>query len=134
MRAAVSAALFLFLGVACGGHGGGPGSGGLRSTAPAQTCQSVHFPFPPPAAALTARDEGRTVGVHVGDLVQVTLLGKDAPGGRWPQLTASGDALLVLANPANTTTVGTRLGEYCAVKAGTATISSPPWSVTVEVR
>ncbi len=45
-----------------------------------------------------------------------------------------GDALLALPNPARTTTVGTQLGEYCAVRTGSATITSGAWSATVSVR
>lgn len=98
------------------------------------TCQNAHFPFPPAAATLSAADSGRTFAVHVGDLVAVTLLGKDAPGGRWGELSVQGDALLALPNPANTATVGTQLGEYCAARAGASTITSGAWLAKVNVR
>jgi len=97
------------------------------------SCQNAHFPFPPAAADLRAADSGRTVGVHVGDLVAVTLLGRDAPGGRWTELTVQGDALLALPNAANTATVGTQLGEYCAARAGSSTITSGGWHAKVNV-
>ena len=108
----------------------------MTPTPPAVTtsCQTVHFPFPPPAAQLGAADSGRTVNVHIGDLVAVTLLGKDAHGGRWDELSASGSALVALPNPAETATVGTQLGEYCAARAGASTITSGAWHATVNVR
>lgn len=101
---------------------------------PAAGCQDAHFPFPPAAASFGAADAGRTVDLHVGDLISVTLQGRDAPGGRWPELSVAGDALLALPNPANTATVGTQLGEYCAARAGSSTITSGPWQAKVNVR
>ena len=100
----------------------------------ASSCQTAHFPFPPPAATLKAADSGKTFDVHVGDLVAVTLLGRDAPGGRWSELMVQGDALQALPNPANTATVGTVLGEYCAAGAGASPITSGAWRATVNVR
>jgi hypothetical protein len=134
--AASFAALFLFLSVACGSQLPAAGGAGTSPSPPtvATSCQDAHFPFPPPAANLSAADSGRTINVHVGDLVAVTLLGKDAPGGRWGELSVQGDALLALPNPANTATVGTQLGEYCAAGAGSSTIASGAWHATVEVR
>jgi hypothetical protein len=100
----------------------------------ATSCQTAHFPFPPAAATLGAADAGKSFDLHVGDLVAVALLGKDAPGGRWTELSVHGDALIALPNPANTATVGTQLGEYCAARAGGSTITSGAWHATVNVR
>ncbi|HEX6488007.1 MAG TPA: hypothetical protein VF137_03900 [Candidatus Dormibacteraeota bacterium] len=107
-----------------------PGKG---TPAPTAGCLTVHFPYPPAVTALTAADAGRTVHLNVGDLASVTLLGKDAPGGRWPEIAISDDAVRALANPANAATVGTQLGEYCAARAGQSTLTSGPWTVTVDV-
>lgn len=93
----------------------------------------MHFPYPPPAAELTAQDGGGTVQLNVGDLASVTLLGRDAPGGRWSEIAVSGDAVKALVNPANAATVGTQLGEYCAVRTGRSTLTSGPWTVTLNV-
>jgi hypothetical protein len=71
--------------------------------------------------------------VHVGDLVAVTLLGKDAPSGRWQELSVQGDALIALPNPAMSATVGTQLGEYCAARRGGSTITSGAWHAAVSV-
>ena len=134
-RAAVSAALLLFLGAACGGR---PvvnmwTSVSPASSSPASSCLDDRFPFPAPAATLTAKDTGRTVNLPLGGLVQVTLLGSDAPGGRWPEITVQGEALVALVNPANSATVGTQLAELCAAKPGSATISSGSWQARVDV-
>lgn len=68
-----------------------------------------------------------------GQLVEVTLLGRDAPGGRWPELSLEGDAVKALPNPAQSATVGTQLGELCAVKPGQAVVSSGAWTVRLDV-
>jgi len=106
----------------------------VTSPGPVRTCTAVHFPFPPPAADLAAADSGRNVAVSVGDLVAVTLKGSEAPGGRWPEITLSGASLQPLVNTANTATVGTQLGEYCAIRAGTTVLTSGAWHATVDVR
>jgi hypothetical protein len=93
----------------------------------------AHFPFPSPAATLGAAQSGQTVTVHTGDLVALTLLGQDAPGGRWPEPSVAGSALLPLPNPAQSATVGTQLGEYCAARPGASTITSGAWRATVQV-
>ena len=94
---------------------------------------AFRFPFPAPGLAVTAADSGRTVTVPEGRLVQVTLLGRDAPSGRWPELTIDGEGLKALPYPAQAATVGTQLGEFCAVTPGEATLSSGAWSVHVRV-
>jgi hypothetical protein len=128
LRAAVSAALFLFV-AGCGGTPHTVASGG-RSGA---SCTSDRFPFRAPAAALTAADSGRTVTVATGALVEVSLLGRDAPGGRWPEPALQGDAVVALPNPAESATVGTQLAELCAVQPGEAVLTSGGWRVQIEV-
>lgn len=120
----------LFLGVACGGQTPRAGGGTPGATA---SCLTVHFPYPPAAAQLGVSDAGRTVHLRQGDLATVTLLGKDAPQGRWPEIMVGGDALTALVNPANAATVGTQLGEYCAARPGRSTLTSASWRVTVDV-
>jgi hypothetical protein len=135
-RAACFAALSLFVAAACGSRPPGSPSPGSAATptAVALSCQNAHFPFPPAAANLGAADAGKTFDVHIGDLIAVALLGKDAPGGRWPELMVQGDALLALPNPADAATVGTQLAEYCAARRGGATLTSGAWQATVNVR
>lgn len=68
-----------------------------------------------------------------GELVAVTLRGRDAPGGRWPELAITGGSLVALPDPAEAATVGTRLAELCAVREGTTVLSSDGWTVHVDV-
>ena len=131
---AAIAALGLALVTSCGSREVSSGGGAPASQPPVRSCATLHFPFPPAAANLAAPDSGRVVEVSVGDLVAVTLVGARAPGGRWPEISVSGVSLRALVNTANAATVGTQLGEYCAVRAGTTTLASGAWQATVKVR
>src|SRR5947209_13912543 len=88
---------------------------------PAPDCRSARFPFPAPALALSASDNGRSTAIVRGQLVAVALLGN---GKHWEPITLSGHALVRLVNPAQAATVGTQLAELCAVAKGTSKLSS----------
>lgn len=117
---------------ACGGAASERGKT-VSSPGPRAGCLGDRFPFGAPAASLTAHDSGRSIDVSVGALVQVTLLGRDAPGGRWPEPAIHGEAVVALVNPAETATVGTQLLELCAARAGSATLVSGSWQARVTV-
>jgi hypothetical protein len=104
------------------GCGASTGSSQAAASASAPACRSLHFPYPKADLTLTSTDAGRTVRLRVGDLVEVDLLG--SPSRRWSPIALSGDALLSLSTQAETPTVGTRLGEYCAVKSGHSLLSA----------
>jgi hypothetical protein len=85
---------------------------------------------------LTASDTGKTVTIHAGDLVEVDLLGP--PDKHWSPIQLSGSGVQSLSTQAMTPTVGSRLGEYCGVTSGTATLSSTSesvnWTATVKIQ
>jgi hypothetical protein len=109
--------------------GCGASSEGNRPT-PTPTprdCRSLTFPYPTADATLGAADSGKTVHVPVGGLVEVDLLG--SPSRRWSPIVLTGTGVISLGTQAATATVGTRLGEYCAVGDGRASLSASDGTV-----
>jgi hypothetical protein len=103
----------------CGAASDGTGS---APTPTPRDCGSLRFPYPTADATLMPADSGRTVHVPVGGLVEVDLIG--SPNRRWSPIVLAGTAVVSLSTQAETPTVGTRLGEYCAVGRGTASLSA----------
>jgi hypothetical protein len=118
LLAATSVALAL-AGSGCGAPSAGNGA---SPTPTPRDCRSLTFPYPTPDATLTAADSGKTVHVPVGGLVEVDLLG--SPSRRWSPIILTGTGVISLGTQAETPTVGTRLGEYCAVGDGRASLSA----------
>jgi hypothetical protein len=114
---------------------GAASDGGSASTPTPRDCRSLTFPYPTADATLMPADNGVTVHVPVGGLVEVDLIG--SPSRRWSPITLTGTAVISLSTQAETPTVGTRLGEYCAVSTGTASLrasdGSVQWAATVAV-
>ena len=102
---------------------------------PGHDCRALTFPFPPADVDLGARDNGKTARVRVGGLVAVALIGQ---GKHWTPIQAKGSSLVRLATPAQAATVGTQLGEFCAVSRGSTTMTSGNesggWMAIVEVQ
>jgi hypothetical protein len=126
----------LMLAIAPAASGCGASSeGGNAATPTPRDCQSLRFPYPTADATLTAADSGKTVHVAIGGLVELDLLG--SPSRRWSPIALSGTAVVSLGTQAETPTVGTRLGEYCAVGNGTASLRATDgtvqWSATIAV-
>jgi hypothetical protein len=98
-------------------------------------CGRVAFPYPTGDATLTAADSGKVVHVPLGGLVEVDLLG--SPSRLWSPITMTGSSVVSLSTQAMTATVGTRLGEYCAVQKGNTTLSATDgteqWSTAIAV-
>jgi len=117
------------------GCGASSQNNGQAPTPTPRDCRSLHFPYPDADATLTATDSGKTVHVPAGGLVEVDLLG--SPSRRWSRINLAGSAVISLSTQAETPTVGTRLGEYCAVSNGTATLSASDgtvqWAATIVV-
>lgn len=128
-RLPVMALLLAIVSSTVGCSGGHPDPGAPRD------CRSLTFPYPTADATLTPADSGRTVHVPVGGLVEVDLIG--SPSRRWSPLVLAGTAVVSLGTQAETPTVGTRLGEYCAVSDGTASLSASDgttqWTATIAV-
>jgi len=125
----------LALAPAAGGCGASSDANGNSPTPTPRDCRSLTFPYPTADATLTAADSGKMAHVPVGGLVEVDLLG--SPGRRWSPIALTGTAVVSLGTQAETPTVGTRLGEYCAVGAGTASLSATDgtvqWTATIAV-
>jgi hypothetical protein len=124
--------LLCLLSAACGAS--------TESKAPAASpsapaCRSLQFPYPKADVTLTAADSGRSASLRAGGLLEVDLLG--SPSRRWGPINLTGSSLLALSTQAETPTVGTRLGEFCAVAAGHSALSASDgetnWSVGVDV-
>lgn len=98
-------------------------------------CRGLGFPYPAADATLMPRDSGKTVHVPLGGLVEVDLLG--SPTRRWSPIAETGTAVVSLSTQAMTPTVGTRLGEYCAIHKGSDSLSATDgtvqWSATIKV-
>jgi hypothetical protein len=121
-RRALVAASTVALALATGSCGASSEGGGPAPTPTLRGCGSQTFPYPTADATLTAADNGKTVHVPVGGLLEVDLLG--SPSRRWSPIVLTGTGLISLGTQAETPTVGTRLGEYCAVGIGTASLSA----------
>jgi hypothetical protein len=118
-----------------GGCGAGSDSSNNVPTPTPRDCRALTFPYPTADATLMPADNGRTVHVPVGGLVEVDLIG--SPSRRWSPLVLAGTALVSLGTQAETPTLGTRLDEYCAISPGTASLSASDgtvqWSATIAV-
>jgi hypothetical protein len=126
-RRGLVAAGTVALALATGGCGASSEGNGPATTPTPRDCRSLTFPYPTPDATLTGADAGKTVHIPVGGLVEVDLLG--SPSRRWSPLILTGTGVISLSTQAETPTVGTRLGEYCAVGEGTASLSATDGSV-----
>ncbi len=131
-----SAAIAVAFGVFLAGCGSSSENQGPAATPTPRDCRSLTFPYPAADATLTASDNGKTVNVPVGGLVEVDLLGSS--NRRWSPINLTGTAVVSLSTQAETPTVGTRLGEYCAVASGVANLKATDgvtsWSATISVR
>jgi hypothetical protein len=107
--------------------GCGAASDGTGSVPTPRDCGSLTFPYPTADATLMPADNGRTVHVPVGGLVEVDLIGSSTR--RWSPIVLAGTAVVSLSTQAETPTVGTRLGEYCAVGRGTVSLSASDGTV-----
>jgi hypothetical protein len=129
---AATTVTFALAATACGASS--EGSGPAPTPTPPD-CRSLTFPYPTPNVTLTAADSGKIVHVPLGGLVEVDLLG--SPSRRWSPIILTGDAVISLGTQAATATVGTRLGEYCAVGHGRASLSATDgtagWTAEIEV-
>jgi hypothetical protein len=126
-RRGLVAAVLLALGPLAGCGGSPPGNGPAPTPTP-RDCRSLTFPYPTADATLMPADNGKTVHVPIGGLVELDLLG--SPSRRWTPIVLTGTAVVSLSTQAETPTVGTRLGEYCAVSKGTASLSATDGSVS----
>jgi hypothetical protein len=116
---AASTVALTLLTTSCGASSGGNGP---APTPIPRDCRSLIFPYPTPDAVLSAADNGKTVHLPLGALLEVDLLG--SPSRRWSPIVLTGTAIISLGTQAETPTVGTRLGEYCAVGDGKASLSA----------
>jgi hypothetical protein len=126
-RRGLVAAGTLALALATSGCGASSQGNGPATTPTPRDCRALTFPYPTPGATLTGADAGKTVHVPIGGLVEVDLLG--SPSRRWSPLVLTGTAVVSLGTQAETPTVGTRLGEYCGVANGTASLSATDGTV-----
>jgi hypothetical protein len=126
-RRALVAVSAVALTLATSGCGAASDGNGPAATPSPRDCRSLTFPYPTADATLTAADAGKTVHVPVGGLVEVDLLG--SPSRRWSPIVLTGTGVISLGTQAETPTVGTRLGEYCGVANGTASLSATDGSV-----
>ena len=129
------AAIMLAMVPAAGGCGGASEGSSNAPTPTPRDCRSLTFPYPTADATLMPPDSGTTVHIPVGGLVEVDLLG--SPSRRWSPIVLAGTAVISLSTQAETPTIGTRLGEYCAVSAGTASLRASDgavqWTATIAV-
>lgn len=126
-RKALAAASTVALALATSGCGASSEGNGPAPTPTPRDCRSLTFPYPTADATLTGADNGKTVHVPVGGLVEVDLLG--SPSRRWSPIVLTGTGVISLGTQAETPTVGTRLGEYCAVSGGRASLSASDGTV-----
>jgi len=126
--------IMLAIAPAAGGCGSSESNGATPTPTP-RDCRALTFPYPTADATLMAADNGKTVHVPVGGLVEVDLLGSASR--RWSPIGLTGTAVISLSTQAMTPTVGTRLGEYCAVGNGTASLRATDgtvqWAATIAV-
>jgi len=120
-------AIMLAIAPAASGCGASSASDGQAATPAPRDCRTLTFPYPTADVTLMATDGGTTVHVPVGGLVEVDLLG--SPRRHWTPIALSGTGVISLGTQAETPTVGTRLGEYCAVGNGTASLSAADGAV-----
>jgi len=120
-------AMLLAIAPAVSGCGASSDGTGTAPTPTPRDCRSLTFPYPTADARLMPADSGKTVHVPVGGLVEVDLLG--SPSRHWSPIAVSGTSVISLGTQAETPTVGTRLGEYCAVGHGTASLSASDGTV-----
>jgi hypothetical protein len=120
-------ALALAMVLATTGCGASSDGAGNASTPTPRDCRSLTFPYPTADVTLMAADNSATVHVPIGGLVEVDLIG--SPSRRWSPITLTGTAVISLSIQAETPTVGTRLGEYCAVSSGTASLRASDGNV-----
>ena len=113
--AATGAALLMMLIGACSGSGGPSGT-----TAPPKTATSSVTGTPTQVAHLTNGDNGSTTRVPVGAAVDVTLT-PDA-GYHYSQPASSDQTVLRAATSSES--LGTVIGEFRAVQAGTAVVTA----------
>jgi hypothetical protein len=121
-RRTLVAAGTIALALAATGCGASPEGSAPAPTPTPRDCRSLTFPYPTADATLTAADNGKTVHVPIGGLVEVDLLGSASR--RWSPIIQTGTSVVSLGTQAETPTVGTRLGEYCAAGNGTASLSA----------
>ena len=121
------ASITLAIAAVSSGCGASSQDNGQAPTPTPRDCRSLHFPYPDADATLTVTDSGKTVHVPIGGLVEVDLLG--TPSRRWSRLNLTGTAVISLSTQAETPTVGTSLGEYCAEGNGTGTLSASDGTV-----
>jgi hypothetical protein len=134
----VSRRLLVFVTVLCAlttACGGAAEPAGPSPSGSARDCRGLTFPYPTADVTLGAKDAGRSVTVAVGGLVEVDLIG--SPARRWSSIVLTGTGLISLGTQAETPTVGTQLGEYCAVSPGSSQLGSSDqataWAVSVDV-
>ena len=135
-RQNVVAVLGLAPAVMVAGCGASSESNTPAATPTPRDCGRLSFPYPTADATLMANDTGKSVQIPVGGLVEVDLSG--SPSRRWSPITLTGFSVVSLSTQAMTPTVGSRLGEYCAVQKGaamlTATDGVDQWTATIAVR
>lgn len=146
---AASTALLLALSILAGcGSTGRPAASASPSPSPGGAT-TVGNPAVSPAAALTDADSGRTVQLHQGEQISVTL--HEAPGYTpWSRpATSDGGVLLPVADTRAAAVRGVTLGSFRAMAPGSARLTSSAtqdcpqgstcsgpaqaWAVTVQV-